>query len=142
MEDIMEGNKLIMKFAGNLKILKISPLVYKVNGQNFRLREEPKDYEDYFLTLFCDPNNTGSIKYHSSWNLLMPVVEKIESLHYDTRIAATYFLEDGDYKAVYYMDIETLTGLTISYTKERKSKIETVWISIINFIKWYNNQPK
>lgn len=101
------------------------------------------------------------LKYHSSWDWLMPVVEKIRNF------------KDGEYDAEGYIFgglsvhisdayptgwnchiLGTLTVLHITPQKAHTySKLEPysnsvrdldlkrcVWLSIVAFIKWYNNQ--
>ena len=55
-----------------------------------------------------------ALKFNSSWDWLMPVVEKIANLHLK----------------------ENVTTLPIS------SNIKTVWDACLEFIKWYNEQNK
>ena len=71
------------------------------------------------------------LKFHSNWNWLMEVVEKIESLgywieilggvHNVCRIGITNNIED-----FIYLDNET--------------KIEAVYMAVVEFIKWYNEK--
>lgn len=72
------------------------------------------------------------LKYDTSWDWLMPVVEKIESL------------------------LDKFRGETIDISRNRctitgndnrslfdlraKSKIEATYIAVVTFIKWYQNQ--
>ena len=74
--------------------------------------------------------------YHSDWNWLMEVVEKIESLGY---IVSTHFNST---------DIKDLdTSETICYNRgswkqytPQLTKIESVYNACLEFIKWYNKQ--
>lgn len=76
-------------------------------------------------------------KYNSSWDWLMPVVEKIEDLEFD------------EFKPV-AVSIECLECEIKDYRKgalhfayfEGKTKIESVWQAVIQFIQWYNTQPQ
>lgn len=76
-------------------------------------------------------------KYHSSWDWLMPVVEKIENL------------EDGEYMFEICGRRSTISIMvnhnrydnviiTEFHTGNSNSKIEAVWLSIVEFIKEYN----
>lgn len=77
--------------------------------------------------------------YHTSWNALMPVVEKIIQLP-DTNVTANNWL----------IKIESNISLPISYQASSmdylKSKNATLigayYFVIVEFIKWYNQQPK
>lgn len=71
---------------------------------------EPEEYEDF----------------HSDWNWLMEVVEKIESLDY--RFAITEFLSEVSNEK-----------LSIKSWKE-KTKFENTYNACVEFIKWYNQQ--
>lgn len=104
MKTIEEGNKLIAEFMGITPIVENNGVVYK------------------------DPN-TGHImliRYHTSWDWLMPVVEKIESLGYGVTIYR---------KGCHINDI----GLFGVNGFNHKSKIEQTWLAVVEFIKWYNN---
>lgn len=76
------------------------------------------------------------LQYHKSWDLLMPVVEKIEwldSKDIDCRITierqeCRIYFDNGNEK------YERLMG--------SRPKIETVWHSIVSFLTWYNSQYK
>lgn len=60
-------------------------------------------------------------KYDTSWDWLMPVVEKIRPLAYKIDIDSTAW--------------RRLSGKSIF------SKIEDVYHAVVEFIKWYNSQP-
>lgn len=108
-KEIIEGNKLIAEFMG-----------YIDNGD-----------PDGFL---IDPNtnydvNVDELKFHSSWDWLMPVVEKIQSLRND--------------KDIDELDRIHITALEVSFKnlpKNGYTKIEDMWQAVIEFIKWYNEK--
>ena len=67
--------------------------------------------------------------FHSDWNWLMEVVEKIEGL--------------GNHGFTIYRKTTNINGLPIELANTRKStKIESVHSACVDFIKWYNNQNK
>ena len=73
------------------------------------------------------------LKYNSSWYWLMPVVEKIEASGFDVNIkgitcSINRICED-----------ETIIQFVLG---DRTRKIELVWSVLLEFIKWYNAQPK
>lgn len=73
------------------------------------------------------------LRYRLEWNWLMPVVEKIESLGFDIKIkgitcSINRLCED-----------KTIIQFVLG---DRTRKIELVWSVVIEFIKWYNEQPK
>lgn len=71
----------------------------------------------------------GEMLFATSWDWLMPVVEKIENLGISTKIDC-----DG---------ISTnVTIRHISVWENPSSKIEKVYKALLEFIKWYNqNKP-
>ncbi len=70
-------------------------------------------------------------KLYSDWNSLMSVVEKIEGLGYKTYIV--FF--DGMTK-MHQTSIDKDNTCLIKQVN--KSKIQSVWLACIEFIKWYN----
>lgn len=69
--------------------------------------------------------------YASDWNLLMPVVEKIESFEYDVEIGTAYIrIARSD---------DSGFGLDAWFCAP---KIEEVFNACVEFAKWYKNQPK
>lgn len=99
-----------------------------------------KPYEDgRYGTMWPDPtngNNVGfSLKYDSSWDWLMPVVEKIESLDDEksVNINGPLCLIKGDHTAVGGWDLITASA-------DGPTKIEAVYKAVVEFIKWYNSQ--
>ena len=84
--EISEGNKLIAEFMG---------LVYR-NGYNYTGWYKSTTTEK-FAYIICD---TERLKYHSSWDWLMPVIEKIEGMSNYIRNKKIYsydftFIEDS-----------------------------------------------
>ena len=77
--------------------------------------------------------------FHSSWDWLMLAVNKIESLGYYTNADMDFTGKDNEtimhffrvYKNGYH-------GINVGFGKS-KSKLESVYTAIIEFIKWYNN---
>lgn len=90
----------------------------------------------------------NQLEFHSDWNWLMPVVEKIESIYDDHHgyfgvhihsnccvIQGTYLhraLDEPLYGAVYISDINALLP----------TKIESTYYAVVQFIKWYNSNLK
>ena len=74
--------------------------------------------------------------YHSDWNWLMEVVEKIESMR----------CNEGNFEIFIFKrccDIQTNKGTDhIIEITAATSKIEAVWIAITEFIQWHNSQVK
>ena len=115
----IEGNKLIAEFMGFTKTEHPTRLLMPgTKGVTIALTE-----------LF----------YHSSWDWLMPVVDKIEQVsinHY------TGFTVDIRRKhcCIYCHQKGRMDGIIYQteWNKERETKILTVWEACVQFIQWYN----
>lgn len=69
------------------------------------------------------------MKYHESWDWLMPVVEKIDRLGFSVTIRRTRTI------------IETvLTGRIVESIHPDYSMLNVTYQAVIEFIKWYNTQ--
>ena len=108
----IENNKLITEFMGYYKYAWIGHTMYIFEDDNHRAEVD--------------------LHYHSDWNWLMPVVEKIESLGYKVDISKW---ENSQYCGIY------LNGKKIA-GNETNTKIEAVYNACIEFIKWYITQNK
>jgi hypothetical protein len=98
-QEILEGNKLIAEFMGYKQSVIIGVLFIHETKLNLTISE---------------------LKYHSSWDWLMPVVGKIKEC-----------LKNGN-----YIDTRT-TFLTIQHLSIFED-IETVYAAVVEFIKWHN----
>jgi hypothetical protein len=109
-EEINENNKLIAEFAGfhpsEDPIMKNKGFYVRNNGEIFKLNE---------------------MRYHSSWDWLMPVVEEIENIGYvyNTKFGACCIANDHG------KTIVTFEGYS-------SMNINTIYELVIKFIKWYN----
>lgn len=83
-----------------------------------------------FMGLDIPKRNPNTILYHSDWNWLMEVVEKIESKGFDVHIN-TCVCRISDVGEDRFEDIETFNS---------NNKIQAVYNACIEFVKWYNNQ--
>jgi hypothetical protein len=90
---------------------------------------KPLNNDSSVLVFSTDRGNDivsiDNLQYQNDWNLLMEVVEKIESLGVLVEIREN----------VCY--IETSQG---NYTSElEETKIQATYKAVVEFIKWYNN---
>ena len=124
MNNIIENNKLIAEFMG---------------------WKENKDMEVKLtsggITYYFQKNDEACIPetmcYHSDWNWLMKVVEKIESI--EDGIYQVDILQEGcNILKRCALFIDKRVGKLESDT----TKIESVYLACIEFIKWYNEQNK
>lgn len=80
---------------------------------------------------------TMNLEYHTSWDWLMPVVEKIENLEYIDRMGRFHFNAinfEENYTCVVTDKEEYFTQV------EGETKIDATYLSVVEFIKWYNEQ--
>lgn len=103
-------NKLIAEFMGaEVTELEIGDIYYPINGCSVFLRK---------------------MKYHESWDWIMPVVEKIEALGYGCTIGM------GTYVVI--QDDTTESGVEITRMTDN-NKLTGTYEAVVEFIKWYNN---
>lgn len=116
-QEIIEGNKLIAVFDGML--------IGKLNGwMSGDIGERAYRKADGEIT---EVYSFEKLKYHSSWDWLMPVVEKIYAMHMklDFKKDMDEFCEPM-YRHVINTSITT--------------PIEGLYEDIVDFIQWYNQQ--
>jgi hypothetical protein len=100
-----ENNKLLAEFLG---------------FKNIANDEDKQDYLNDFM------------KFHTDWNWLMQVVEKIESLGYkETNVYVD--ISEGTF-------IHTLESNIEIAEVFGGTKIENTYNACVEFVKWYNNQ--
>jgi len=114
--EIVEGNKLILGFDGYMDFNTMDS-----DKQSWLLHES---------------------RYDESWDLLFPVIDKINSLgkEYHLAIFKTYVsvsVEKGGNK--FYKDFSLAHSENIS--KEQTSR-EAAYKVVVKFVKWYNEQLK
>jgi hypothetical protein len=101
----MENNKLIAEFMGK------------------------KWHKEFFKDVCIISPSNISYKFHTSWDWLMPVVEKIESLGYE------FFIVEDRIKIAHNTDhsIDTIINFTLG-----GSKREATYKAVVEFINQYN----
>lgn len=108
-----EGNKLIVKFMG-----------FEIKDGfvlNFRAHSK------------LDP---VFLHYNSSWDWLMPVVEKISKLnHVSLHLVPTQIGKNEGYCHIEY-GIVGVEKIIVNHGVF----IDSTWLSVVNFIKWYNKK--
>ena len=146
-EEITERNKLICEFMGYKQI--IIPIdKWKFSGSK-------KPFPDHEIIRYGSITNNKDwfeekdLKYHSDWNWLMNVLEKIEQTWIgkfgemnikilsecsDLLVKPNGRLYECRIKNHNYPEV--IKGVGQSYN----SRIKAVWLAIIDFIKWYNTQ--
>lgn len=101
-KEVIESNKLIAEFMGRHVSMLHGDLCY------------------------ADWDGMHSVKYHTSWDWLMPVVKKIN----DTWDYLDDSFEDDEPNPEYILQV---LHSSVSYVD-----IDTAFKSVLNFIQWYN----
>jgi hypothetical protein len=109
----LENNKLIAEFMGWTLDDKDLNSYRKLNNNVFK----------YSLL--------SNFKYHTDWNWLMEVVDKIEGLGFSIEMNKQ---EETDYQCL------ITKGYDIIFQTFSNIKIEAVYNACIEFIKWYNKK--
>lgn len=138
-EEILEGNKLIAEWLG----YEIDSLAEEDEPERYYVYDHIEciaDGVDYWETFDQDWTSwlyPDQMKFHSDWNWLMPVVEKIIKEYmtdyyneYDMGIPNSYYVAIGS------------DGKYSSQGISKNSLIEATWLSVIEFIKWYNKNKE
>lgn len=76
-------------------------------------------------------NEHGQLKYHLSWDWLMPVIEKIESLGYT--FEKNYQRVDKDWQSL------IVKGNDILYQEFNENSLQCSYYVVVEFIKNQNN---
>lgn len=112
---IIEGNELIADFMGLSDNL---PVLYDLNPAN--------------------------LSYNHSWDSIMRVMDKIESLKFNGRSPwtdiKTFLTNDRYYECIIKIRTESGEGYIYENTEWCDKKIEAVYQAVLDFIKWYNKQ--
>lgn len=127
--ETVENNKLIAEFMGS-KYINIPYTDNDGNIQDFWHWSKPENGWPVNIYGGMEMSTAFMIEnwfYHSSWDWLMPVVDKIESL--GNQIAVFN-------KAAAISNCKNLNLFSDSFKGE--TKIEATYKAIVRFIKWHN----
>lgn len=113
--ETLEGNKLIAEFMGNY---------VDTESHNAPLVSEPSG--NYYYLNDCE--------YRTSWEWLMPVVEKIE--------ADADFLVHISKVSTLIMDNRPIESVEVChvYSAVCGGYKQMIWQAVVQFIQWYNQQ--
>lgn len=96
-----------------------------------------KDPTERFFGYYKQPLGAWTkeidLAFHHDWNWLMEVVEKIESLDFNFNITSGDATALKNHGAIYQ---------TLIYRIDGTKKIEAVYNTCVEFIKWYNEQKQ
>lgn len=114
-------NELIAEFMG---------IVFWKQIKNERYYKVPKEH------VYANNAGLGQFRYDTSWDWLMPVVEKIESLH---SVVPGHLLQIEITRG--FVKILGTPGQHIFYNISIEgSKIQATYRAVVDFIKWYNSK--
>ena len=140
-EEIIEGNKLIGKFDNRL-----------------RFKNDKKNHAEWVGCIDGERGNafmSNQLKYHSSWDWIMPVVEKISTLKVNggsiiTKISSSISVSGRwtvhtcsfqTEEQIWNNRYEFIANISNDYEHDGP-KIDSIWLAVVEFIKWYNKQIK
>lgn len=127
MKETIEGNKLIAEFMGNKCK---DDLWYMPNQSQFAFQGDYSYKMDAFYS--------KDLKFHSSWDWLMPVVERIRHSNIgDVGYGVTFHVQND----ACWFGIDNSRHKELNTYMEKELQ-EAVWKAVIEFIKWYNEQEK
>jgi hypothetical protein len=115
-KEIIEGNKLIAEFMG-----------FEFGGVAF-LTPHKKILANGDESSLYFPED---LKFHSSWDWLIPVVEKIEKEGF------IFYIKENESSIENHWDNALIKSFG-DYVAP--TKIQACYMAVINFIKWYNGQ--
>lgn len=119
-----EKSILIAEFMGG---------VYNDSPQRLSKFDIPKD--SIWLPIH-NMSRLSRLQYNTSWDWLMPVVDKIERLGYRTDI---FKADDSDTHLCQVWTHHAERSQLVSTAKEwSRTKIEAVYGAVVQFIQWYN----
>lgn len=93
------------------------------------------------VRVYISPKTKGRViltKYDTSWDWLMPVVEKINEEGYSVDIYGHKFTNLGMLNTINGCLIESWNGKGIAAYMGNKTKIGFTYAAVVEFIKWYN----
>lgn len=123
---IEESNKLIAEFLG-----------WKYNSKKTVITY-PFDDDNEF---YGRHHKVGNLHFHRDWSWLMQVVEKIESLKindYGIRV----FIDSSKVGILvsHYGKGSIWRHVEFNHNSPESAKIQLLYICVLEFIKWYNDQ--
>lgn len=88
------------------------------------------------ISRFINEKNSFTLNYHNSWNSLMPVVDKINNI------------QDEEHQFLFFFEITPnccnvfKRGDKVVSNEHGATFIEMVYITVVLFIEWYNENHK
>lgn len=124
-KEILEGNKLIADFMG--LVYEPETEIYDSSSQDppYTRKERWLGFASGIVTPVYE-----TLQYNSSWDWLMPVIRKMKSMQHDPNEM--------------FMGTTLDRAMQFANVLERPiyAPINVIWLRVVEFIKWYNNQKK
>ena len=134
---VLEGNKMIAEFMGWKFIYKGKD--YKVWNPDFKSEEQhPNDW--VFATWIKDDFEeymSRILRYHLSWDWLMPVIEKLNTNH---AIIFEYTISLIPICKVMFVPKNDIHLHFVSNESNNITGLEAVFSQVVKFLKWHNAQ--
>jgi hypothetical protein len=136
-KEILEGSKLIAEFMG-----------YKFAGDGKNMHynvTKPGENHWYYGSWPIDGLNEHLIEefdYHLSWDLLMPVVEKISRIEFERRFDGEKWVVWTHHPITFGMLNEQGRPMVRFYCGglyDGDTLIEATWLAVVGFIETHNN---
>ena len=151
-DKILYGNKLIAEFMQYKQNIGFNEY-FNHNDYEIPGKEYYRYIQKIEENIKTNSYSLNALKFHSSWDWLMPVVEKIESI--DLSEYMYKWTEDGktrynfcgisvdieNTKCMIYMELslDPICVMNKETTQQKyESKLESVYCSVIESIEWYN----
>jgi hypothetical protein len=122
----MKDNELIAEFMGYERSREVWD-----EGEHAYTMKIPQAWNKWVIP--------SKMQYSTSWDWLMPVLEKIESLGHDTNINAFHCGRADHFQRC------SIENKDIGYQQfgcNSESKIKSVYLAVVEYIKWYNSQKQ
>lgn len=140
-EEILEGNRILAEFMGHNSDLGAAIRFMYSSSEPFPLSGNDANFDSVENEVQMEVEEFGStlvintLSFHNSWDWLMPVVEKIESIEDKNGYNIFWVKIDG-----VCCEIQQADSLDIIVEVDCESKIEAVFMACVEFIKWYNQK--
>jgi hypothetical protein len=133
MQDTIKNNVLIAKFMGAT----VSGSEYKIPKVSIPYQGWERFGDNEPCLKFTDECRDWEMEYHKSWGWIMPVVEKINTVSVDN-FGELYVVIHPTHCTVREGDGN---DLIVKHT-DSGLLLDAVYLTIVEFVKWYNEHKK
>ena len=143
------GNKLIGKFCGELAYYIIDKGGSFISYRGLRRNWEKKAHaESYLKSKGLDKKgyktfaSSDQYDYHSSWNSLMSVIDKIRTIQLPSPSMIPVGVTIDNYGCRITDGCWNASEIVSKTKSENPNVKELTWKAVVEFIKWYNKNKK